>query len=54
MFNCALSVLFPVLIMSYNLHFRYDHSAAHAVYVVISVLVFHFIITGAVMATCYW
>ncbi|KAK9690944.1 hypothetical protein RND81_09G165400 [Saponaria officinalis] len=32
----------------------YDHSAAHAVYVVLSVLLFHFIIAGAVLATCCW
>lgn len=35
-------------------YFRYDHSAAHAVYVVISVLLFHFLVTGAVLATCCW
>ncbi|XP_044481065.1 protein unc-50 homolog isoform X1 [Mangifera indica] len=32
----------------------YDHSATHAVFVVISVLLFHFLITGAVLATCCW
>ncbi|XP_050260996.1 uncharacterized protein LOC126705823 isoform X2 [Quercus robur] len=32
----------------------YDHSAAHAVYVVISVLLFHFLVTGVVLATCCW
>lgn len=33
---------------------RYDHSTGHAIYVVLSVLLFHFIITGAVLATCCW
>ncbi|KAK2664987.1 hypothetical protein Ddye_003561 [Dipteronia dyeriana] len=32
----------------------YDHSATHAVFVVISVLLFHFLITGAILATCCW
>lgn len=32
----------------------YDHSTGHAVYVVLSVLLFHFIITGAVLATSCW
>ncbi|KAB1208438.1 hypothetical protein CJ030_MR7G022704 [Morella rubra] len=32
----------------------YDHSAVHTIYVVVSVLLFHFIVTGAVMATCCW
>ncbi|KAK4563237.1 hypothetical protein RGQ29_005660 [Quercus rubra] len=32
----------------------YDHSAAHAVYVVISVLLFHFLVTGVVLATFCW
>ncbi|KAK2985841.1 hypothetical protein RJ640_018707 [Escallonia rubra] len=32
----------------------YDHSAGHAVFVVISVLLFHFLITGALLATCCW
>nr|GMD02672.1 protein unc-50 homolog [Ipomoea batatas] len=32
----------------------YDHSAGHAVFVVISVLLFHFLITGAVLSTCCW
>ncbi|KAJ9159483.1 hypothetical protein P3X46_024990 [Hevea brasiliensis] len=32
----------------------YDHSAAHAVFVVISMLLFHFLITGVVLATCSW
>lgn len=35
-------------------YFRYGHSAAHAVYVVISVLLFHFLVTGVVLATCCW
>ncbi|GER28993.1 UNC-50 family protein [Striga asiatica] len=34
--------------------FRYDHSAGHAVFVVISVLLFHFLVTGAILATCCW
>ncbi|GMI78771.1 hypothetical protein like AT2G15240 [Hibiscus trionum] len=32
----------------------YDHSAAHAVFVVISVLLFHFLLTGIILATCCW
>lgn len=32
----------------------YDHSSAHAVFVVISVLLFHFLITGIFLATCCW
>ncbi|KAL2460290.1 UNC-50 family protein [Abeliophyllum distichum] len=32
----------------------YDHSAGHAVFVVISVLLFHFLITGAILATFCW
>ncbi|KAL2928153.1 Protein unc-50-like protein [Bienertia sinuspersici] len=32
----------------------YDHSIGHAVYVVLSVLLFHFVLTGAVLATCCW
>ncbi|KAH1047277.1 hypothetical protein J1N35_038061 [Gossypium stocksii] len=32
----------------------YDHSAAHAVFVVISVLLFHFLLTGVFLATCCW
>ncbi|TXG64221.1 hypothetical protein EZV62_011215 [Acer yangbiense] len=32
----------------------YDHSATHAVFVVISVLLFHFLITGAILATFCW
>ncbi|XP_058007470.1 uncharacterized protein LOC110649295 isoform X4 [Hevea brasiliensis] len=32
----------------------YDHSAAHAVFVVISVLIFHFLVSGVVLATCCW
>ncbi|KAK8509031.1 hypothetical protein V6N12_016874 [Hibiscus sabdariffa] len=30
----------------------YDHSAAHAVLVVISVFLFHFLLTGVILATC--
>nr|GMD24410.1 protein unc-50 homolog [Ipomoea batatas] len=32
----------------------YDHSAGHAVFVIISVLLFHFLVAGAVLATCCW
>ncbi|KAH1098815.1 hypothetical protein J1N35_015736 [Gossypium stocksii] len=32
----------------------YDHSAVHAVFVVISVLLFHFLFTGVFLATCCW
>ncbi|GAY66609.1 hypothetical protein CUMW_250140 [Citrus unshiu] len=32
----------------------YDHSATHAIFVVISVLLFHFLITGAMLATFCW
>ncbi|XP_057964878.1 uncharacterized protein LOC131155638 isoform X3 [Malania oleifera] len=46
------SLLLAVATMAYCA--AYDHSAAHAVFVVISVLLFHFIITGAILATCCW
>ncbi|KAF7126572.1 hypothetical protein RHSIM_Rhsim11G0160100 [Rhododendron simsii] len=32
----------------------YDHSTAHAVFVIISVLLFHFYLTGVAVATCCW
>ncbi|XVF01329.1 hypothetical protein REPUB_Repub04eG0078400 [Reevesia pubescens] len=32
----------------------YDHSAAHAVFVVISVLLFQFLLAGVFLATCCW
>ncbi|KAL6514601.1 hypothetical protein OROGR_020180 [Orobanche gracilis] len=32
----------------------YDHSTGHAIFVVISVLLFHFLVTGAILATCCW
>ncbi|XP_007042529.2 PREDICTED: protein unc-50 homolog isoform X2 [Theobroma cacao] len=32
----------------------YDHSAAHAVFVVISVLLFHFLLAGVFLATSCW
>ncbi|CAI0445398.1 unnamed protein product [Linum tenue] len=32
----------------------YDHSASHAVFVVISVLLFHFLIAGVLLATSCW
>lgn len=46
----------PNLLMSpiFFIHFRYDHSAGHAIFVVISVLLFHFLVTGAILATCCW
>ncbi|KAH7575315.1 hypothetical protein JRO89_XS02G0081600 [Xanthoceras sorbifolium] len=46
------SLLLSVATMAYCA--AYDHSAAHAVFVVISVLLFHFLITGAILATCCW
>ncbi|KAK6916391.1 UNC-50 [Dillenia turbinata] len=33
---------------------RYDHTTAHAVFVVISVLLFHFLLTGVAVASCCW
>ena len=38
----------------YFTYFRYDHSVGHAVYVVMSVLLFHLLMTGAILATCCW
>ncbi|KAL8151339.1 hypothetical protein V2J09_021147 [Rumex salicifolius] len=32
----------------------YDHSVGHAVFVVISILLFHFLFTGVLIATCCW
>ncbi|KAJ4962878.1 hypothetical protein NE237_022817 [Protea cynaroides] len=32
----------------------YDRTVAHTVFTVISVLVFHFLITGVILATCCW
>ncbi|XP_028070975.1 uncharacterized protein LOC114273392 isoform X3 [Camellia sinensis] len=32
----------------------YDHSVSHAVFVIIAVLVFHFLLVGVVLATCCW
>ncbi|KAL8541490.1 hypothetical protein ACS0TY_002672 [Phlomoides rotata] len=47
--------LIQFLILSSSLLcFRYDHSTAHAVFVVISVLLFHFLVTGAILATVCW
>lgn len=34
--------------------FRYDHSTAHALLVVFSVLLFHFLLTGVTLATFCW
>ncbi|KAG2704129.1 hypothetical protein I3760_06G170600 [Carya illinoinensis] len=52
----AFVVICSILLMVATLAYcaAYDHSAAHAVYVVISVLLFHFLITGVVIATCCW
>ncbi|KAG6761364.1 hypothetical protein POTOM_034579 [Populus tomentosa] len=46
------SLLLVVAAMAYCA--AYDHSAGHAVFVVISVLLFHFLISGAGLATCCW
>ncbi|KAF6161997.1 hypothetical protein GIB67_021918 [Kingdonia uniflora] len=32
----------------------YDHSVAHTVFTVISVLFIHFLVTGVILATCCW
>ncbi|RZC66949.1 hypothetical protein C5167_010643 [Papaver somniferum] len=32
----------------------FSHSVGHAISTVLSVLIFHFLITGAVLATCCW
>ncbi|KAF9665981.1 hypothetical protein SADUNF_Sadunf16G0181500 [Salix dunnii] len=46
------SLLLAVATLAYCA--AYDHSAGHALFVVISVLLFHFLITGAGLATCCW
>ncbi|KAI4298508.1 hypothetical protein L6164_032058 [Bauhinia variegata] len=46
------ALLLAVATMAYCA--AYDHSAAHAVYVVLSVLLFHFLIAGAVLSTLCW
>ncbi|KAJ6754786.1 hypothetical protein OIU79_027412 [Salix purpurea] len=46
------SLLLAVATLAYCA--AYDHSAGHAVFVVISVVLFHFLITGAGLATCCW
>ncbi|KAK8659759.1 hypothetical protein V6N13_029953 [Hibiscus sabdariffa] len=46
------SILLAVATVAYCA--AYDHSAAHAVFVVISVLLFHFLLTGIILATCCW
>eukprot|EP00268_Persea_americana_P033750 TRINITY_DN3337_c0_g2_i2.p1 TRINITY_DN3337_c0_g2~~TRINITY_DN3337_c0_g2_i2.p1 ORF type:complete len:249 (-),score=2.49 TRINITY_DN3337_c0_g2_i2:576-1322(-) len=32
----------------------YDHNATHAVFTVLSVLIFHFLVAGGILATCCW
>ncbi|TQD83034.1 hypothetical protein C1H46_031410 [Malus baccata] len=46
------SVLLAVATLAYCA--AYDHSAAHAVFVVISVLLFHFLFIGMLLATFCW
>ncbi|EXB63681.1 hypothetical protein L484_027024 [Morus notabilis] len=46
------SLLLAVATMAYCA--AYDHSAGHAVFVVISVLLFHFLIMGILLATFCW
>jgi hypothetical protein len=46
------SLLLVVATVAYCV--TYDHSSSHAVVVVVSVLFTHFLITGAVIATCCW
>ncbi|CAA0362055.1 unnamed protein product [Arabidopsis thaliana] len=46
------SLLLVVATVAYCV--TYDHSSSHAVVVVVSVLLTHFLITGAVIATCCW
>ncbi|CAI0445401.1 unnamed protein product [Linum tenue] len=43
------SLLLAVVTLAYCA--AYDHSASHAVFVVISVLLFHFLIAGVLLAT---
>ncbi|XP_035542633.1 protein unc-50 homolog isoform X2 [Juglans regia] len=52
----AFVVICSILLMVATLAYcaAYGHSAGHAVYVVISVLLFHFLITGVVIATSCW
>ncbi|KAH7518040.1 hypothetical protein FEM48_Zijuj09G0128400 [Ziziphus jujuba var. spinosa] len=46
------SLLLAVATLAYCV--AYDHSTAHAVFVVISVLLFHFLVTGMLLATFCW
>ncbi|KAF4382403.1 hypothetical protein G4B88_011355 [Cannabis sativa] len=46
------SLLLAVATMAYCA--AYDHSAGHAFFVVISVLIFHFLLTGTLLATFCW
>ncbi|KAG7022476.1 Protein unc-50-like protein, partial [Cucurbita argyrosperma subsp. argyrosperma] len=46
------SLLLAVATLAYCA--AYDHSASHATFVVISVLLSHLLITGAILATCCW
>ncbi|GMN37752.1 hypothetical protein TIFTF001_007073 [Ficus carica] len=46
------SLLLAVATMAYCA--AYDHSAGHSVFVVISVLLFHFLITGILLGTFCW
>ncbi|XP_044479787.1 protein unc-50 homolog isoform X1 [Mangifera indica] len=50
----ACGMVWSLQLSAYQVSQTYDHSATHAVFVVISVLLFHFLITGAVLATCCW
>ncbi|KAI8532744.1 hypothetical protein RHMOL_Rhmol11G0237400 [Rhododendron molle] len=51
-FIVVCSLLLVVSTLAYCV--AYDHSTAHAVFVIISVLLFHFYLTGVVVATCCW
>ncbi|XP_075488172.1 uncharacterized protein LOC142527293 [Primulina tabacum] len=51
-FVVIFSLLLSVATMGYCA--AYDHSAGHAIFVVISVLLFHFLVTGTILATCFW
>ncbi|KAF5937103.1 hypothetical protein HYC85_024609 [Camellia sinensis] len=46
------SFLLAVSTLSYCA--AYDHSTTHAVFVIISVLLIHFLLIGVVLATCCW
>ncbi|KAI7992721.1 hypothetical protein LOK49_LG12G00450 [Camellia lanceoleosa] len=47
------SFLLAVSTLSYCA-MKYDHSTTHAVFVIISVLLIHFLLIGVVLATCCW